>query len=72
MQMHVTRNAVLCVLEVMVFEIRQRVAHVLLAAEEWAAVVQQLLAASYRAAKRNFLEVALGVELRTNGTGTQF
>ncbi len=69
--MHVARLPMLRVLEVVIFKVRQRMTHVLLTAEEWAAVVEQLLAASHRATQRDFLKVALRVEFRSHRAGTQ-
>lgn len=70
MEMHVARLAMLRVLEVMIFQVRKRVAHVPFAAVQRAAVVQALLAASDRAAERDFLKVAVGDQFWSNGTSS--
>ena len=71
-QMYVARLTMLRELEVMVFEVRQGVAHMFFAAEERATVVKLLFPSRDRAAQRDLLEIPIGVEFRSNRASSQF
>ena len=71
-QMHVARPAVLRIFEVMVLKIAERVTHELLAAFQFAAVVDRAAAAANRTAQRDVLKIRGRVERRANGTSANF